>query len=227
MARPDRTLASIASLLFAAGTVLALVGCDEPPPTASQDDGRPVHGVVVHRELQSDFPDQVGEIRSHVESDLGFKISGRIVARLVELGAVVHNGDVLALLDDQDQRNQLVTAQADLAAAQATLTQSAAEELRQAHLLADGWATQARYDSALQARDSALASVRAAQARQRLAEDQLGYATLRAPEDGAISAIGSEPGQVVSAGQMVVRLARLDQKDAHGSPFSLNRTIPT
>jgi RND family efflux transporter MFP subunit len=190
-----------------------LVGCDGRD-AAPEAEIRPVRAIMARAEAWSEFPSQVGEIRAHVESDLGFKIAGRVVERKADLGAIVRKGDVLARLNEQDQRNQLTAAQADVAAAQATLVQAAAEERRQAKVLSRGLVSQAVYDSALRARDTARAAVRAAEAKRRLAEDQLGYAVLYAPEDGAISAIGAEAGQVVAAGQMVVRLANLEKKDA-------------
>jgi RND family efflux transporter MFP subunit len=190
-----------------------LVGC-EGQDAAPEVEIRPVRATVARSEAWSEAPSQVGEIRAHVESDLGFKIAGRVLERTVDLGAMVRKGDVLARLDEQDQRNQLGAAQADVAAAQARLVQAEAEERRQAQILSRGLVSQSVYDAALQARDSARAAVRAAEAKRRLAEDQLGYAVLHAPEDGAISAIGAEPGQVVAAGQMVVRLANLEKKDA-------------
>lgn len=198
--------------LALAGCML-LAGCDGEK-AAPEAEVRPVRTVVARSETWSDLPSQVGEIRSHAESDLGFKIAGKVIERPVDLGAIVRKGDVLARLDEQDERNHRTAAQADLASAQAGLVQAEADERRQSQLLASGWTTQARYDSARKALDAARASVRAAEAKLSLAEDQLGYAVLRAPEDGAISAVGAEAGQVVAAGQMVVRIADLGRKDA-------------
>lgn len=211
MTTPRKRLCRISALGLSACIVLA--GCDgkDDPPKAEV---RPVRTIVARSEAWSELPSQVGEIRSHAESDLGFKISGKVIERTADLGDVVRKGDVLARLDQQDERNRHAAAEADLASARASLIQSEADERRQSRLLADGWATQSKYDTALKARDAARAAVRAAEAKLRLAEDQLGYAVLRAPEDGAISAVGVEAGQVVAAGQMVVRLADLDRKDA-------------
>lgn len=190
-----------------------LSGCDDQSHQ-TDDSVRPVRSVVAKMEPHVLMPSQVGEIRAHVESDLGFKISGRILERKADLGDMVHKGQLLARLSEEDQRNQLQVTIADVAAARASLDQAEAEERRQAQLRQSGWATQARYESALQARDTARANLRAAEARRRQAEDTRSYAELRAPEDGAISAVGAEAGQVVNAGQIVLRLARLDQKDA-------------
>jgi len=200
--------------LAAAGLALGLLaGCDEAKPPA-EPGIRPVRAEVARVVSLRDFPLLVGEVKPHFESDLGFKVGGRVAWRLNHIGAAVKRGQVVARLDEQDQRNQLATAQADLASARASLAQAASEEKRQDTLRRDGWATQARYEAALQARDSAAAAVRAAGARLKLSQDQLGYTELRAPADGVISAFGAEAGQVVAAGQMVLRLARLDHKDA-------------
>ncbi|PKU24685.1 efflux RND transporter periplasmic adaptor subunit [Telmatospirillum siberiense] len=190
-----------------------LAGCDGST-SAPEPEIRPVRTQKIHYQSLADLPSLVGDIRPHYESDLGFKISGRVLVRSVQLGTIVHKGQVLATLDDQDQRNQLRASSADLASAQATLDQAAAEERRQIALHQDGWATQAKLESARQARQTAEAAAAAAAAKLRLAKDQLDYATLRAPEDGAVTQLGAEAGQVVSAGQLVARLARLDRKDA-------------
>ena len=200
-----------AALLVSLGA-LSLAACDKAEPQTP--DIRPVRTTVVHSRILDEFPSQVGEIRSHSESDLGFKIAGRLLDRKVDLGAFVHKGDVLAQLDERDQMNQLTAAIADVTAARATLAQAEPEAGRQAKLRAEGWASQAKYEAAIQGRDAARAALEAAQARARVAEDQHSYAVLRAPEDGVISAVSAEPGQVVTAGQMIVRLARLDNKDA-------------
>jgi RND family efflux transporter MFP subunit len=201
------------AFLFGVVSCALLVGCEEQN-VAPEAEVRPVRTAVARSEAWSDLPSQVGEIRSRSESDLGFKIAGKVIERSVDLGATVRKGDVLARLDEKDERNQWDAAHAELASAQASFVQANADERRQAELLSDGWTTRSRYDSALKARDAAHAAVRAARAKLRLAEDQLGYTVLRAPKDGAISVIGVEAGQVVTPGQMVVRLANLERKDA-------------
>jgi len=206
----NRRLAAV--LLLALGVPLA-AGCDEKAEEQTAEIST-VRTLVVRRQVLSEFPSQVGEIRSHAESDLGFKIAGRILERKVDLGAIVRRGDILAQLDEQDQKNQLTAALADVTAARARLAQAESDAERQGKLRADGWATQAKLEDAIQGRDTARAALAAVEAKARAAGDQHGYAILRAPEDGAISAVSAEAGQVVAAGQMVVRLASLDKKDA-------------
>lgn len=199
--------------VFGLAGALLLAGCDGKPSPAPAE-RRPAKAVAVHFQAVGGLDRLVGEVRPHFESDLGFQIAGRVLERRVQLGDGVRRGQVLATLDPRDVQNQLHVSEANLASARASLVQTAAEDRRQSALYRDGWVARSALDVARQAHDSAAASVRAAEAQLRLARDQLGYAELRAPEDGAITALGVEAGQVVSAGQMVVRLARLDQRDA-------------
>jgi RND family efflux transporter MFP subunit len=208
------------------GIVLLLAGsgflsaCDEP---AKQETVvRPVRTVQVAYVDQPVVADQVGEIEPHYESDLGFRIGGQVAERHAELGQVLKKGQIIARLDDQDQRNQLAEAEADLAAAQATLVQATSDAKRKEKLYADGWATAPDYEAAEKTMASAEASVKAAEAKLQLARDQRTYAKLAVPYDGVVTALGAEAGQVVSAGQMIARVARLDRKDA---VFSLSQSL--
>jgi RND family efflux transporter MFP subunit len=130
------------------------------------------------------------------------------------VGATVKSGDLLAQLDDQDYRNKASSAETDVTAAQAVLTEASAAEGRLRHLLENGNTTRANYDVALKNLRSAEAKLEAAQAGLKLANDQIQYCALRADFDGIITAVGAESGQVVNVGQMVVRLAKPDDKDA-------------
>jgi len=200
------------SVSAALAVLLLLAGCDKAPDTVAEV--RPVKTMTAIQEVLSDLPSQVGDVRPHFESDLGFKLGGKVLWRVTELGGTVRKGDVVARLDEQDQRNQLLAAEADRVAAEANVARTESEERRQARLRQDGWATAPAYESAVQARDTARASLKAVDAKLQLARDQLAYATLRAPQDGVITALGAEAGQVVAAGQMMVRLARTDLTDA-------------
>lgn len=193
---------------------LAVSACDQHADTPPAPEPRPVISEVLTYRDPAPLSRLVGEIRPHYESDLGFKIGGRLVDRPVELGILVRKGQILARLDLRDERNQDLAARADVTAAQAGLTQAAAEEQRQITLHASGWAAQAKLDSARQARENAQAALAAAKARRRLAADRIDDTVLRAPEDGTITETLAEAGQVVAAGQTVLRLARLDRKDA-------------
>lgn len=210
---PIRSLAMVAIALLAGVGVYAFWPSGstvaEAPPEI-----RPVRTVVVDPQPIDDDRQAVGEIRPRQESDLGFRVSGKVVSRAVDLGVSVKAGDLLARLDEQDFQNKLRAAEADVASAEAVLTEAQSNEDRQSQLLAKGVTTRSNYDAALRNKRSAEAKLESARAALDLAKDQLKYAELRADFDGIVTGIGAEPGQVVNVGQMVVRLAKPDQVDA-------------
>ena|SRR5258706_14432271 len=126
---------------------MILVGCGKKE--AAEPDIRPVRTVTVEPGDGTERTTLTGEIRARYESDLGFRIDGKIIERPVDVGSTVKNGDVLARLDPQPRQKDLQSARADAASAQATLTRDQATEARQAELLKDGFATRATYDNAL------------------------------------------------------------------------------
>jgi RND family efflux transporter MFP subunit len=200
------------SRLMNLALALAVAACSEAAPQAPEL--RPVRTIAADPRPLDDERRAIGEIRPRHESDFGFRVSGKVVARAVDVGATARRGDLLARLDDQDYRNKLRSAEADLAAAEAALIEAQSAEARSRQLLSSGVTTRALYDAALKNLRSAEAKVEAARAALDLARDQLGYAELRADFDGIVTAVGAEPGQVVNVGQMIVRLARPGEKDA-------------
>jgi RND family efflux transporter MFP subunit len=198
--------------LLSLGLALFVVGCAEAAPR--EPEVRPVRTLVVDPKPIDDDRRVVGEVRPRYESDLGFRVAGKVVARLVDVGASVRKGDVLARLDTQDYRNKMKSAQSDIVAAQATLIEAQGAEARLRHLLANGHTTRANYDAALKNMRSAEAKDDAACIAMEMARDQLSYGELHADFDGIVTAVGAEPGQVINVGQMAVRLARPDERDA-------------
>ena len=100
----------------------------------------------------------IGEVKPRYESDLSFRVAGKVLSRLVDVGASVTQGDTLATLDTQDYQNRLRSAEADVSSAEAALVEAQGAEARQAKLLKDGWTPKATYDAALR-------NLRAAEAR--------------------------------------------------------------
>jgi RND family efflux transporter MFP subunit len=174
---------------------------------------RPVRTIVVEPKPIDEGRRAVGEVKPRYESDLSFRVAGKLVSRLVDVGAVVKQGDTLATLDAQDYQNRLRSAEADVVASEAALVEVKAREGRLAKLLKDGWTPQANYDAAKRDLRSAEAKLAAAKASLDLARDQLRYTELKADFDGIITTVGAEVGQNVAAGQMVVKLARPGEKD--------------
>ena len=185
---------------------------------------RPVRTVVVEPQRIDADRQVVGEVKPRYESDLSFRVAGKVLVRRVDVGASVKQGDTLAALDTQDFQNRLRSAEADVASAEAELVETQGNEARKAKLLKDGFTPQATYDTALRNLRSAEARRASAKANLDLTRDQLRYTELKADFDGVITAVGAEPGQNVNAGQMVVKLARPDDKDA---VFSIAETAFT
>lgn len=198
--------------LLCIGLALSAAACGETTPR--QSEVRPVRTLVVEPRPIEDDRRAVGEVRARHESDLGFRVSGKVVSRLVDVGVIVKKGDLLARLDDQDYRNRLKSAEADIAAADAVLEESRNAEARQRQLLTTGATTRSNYDAAVKNLRSNEAKLVSARAAMELAKDQLRYAELKAEFDGIVTSIGAEPGQIVNVGQMVVRLAQPNEKDA-------------
>ena len=194
------------------GLAGAVSGCGQEAPKTVEV--RPVRTVVVDPKPIADDSRAVGEIKPRQESDLGFRVSGKLIARLADVGVSVAKGETLARLDEQDTSNKLKSAEADVVAAQAVLTEAKGAEDRLKQLLATGTTTRTNYDAALKNFRSAEAKLDSAKAALSLAKDQLRYTELRADFDGIVTAVGAEPGQVINTGQMIVRLAPPKEKDA-------------
>src|SRR5437667_10363559 len=155
-----------------------------------------------------------GTIGARVESNLGFRVAGKIVERLVNVGEQVKAGQPLMRIDETDLRLALTAKRNAVAAARATVVQTDADERRYANLVNDGWTSRQRYEQAKAASDTANAQLAATEAEARVAENQATYSVLVADANGTVIQTLGEPGQVVSAGQPVVRLAQAGPREA-------------
>lgn len=175
---------------------------------------RPIRTVTVERGTDGETVSLTGQVRAKDQASLAFRLDGRMVRRLVNVGDVLKAGEIVAQLDPQDEQNALRTAQANLASAEAVLTQARLTFGRQQQLLAGGWTPRAKFDEAQQALLGAEAQVDGARAQVGIAQDQLNYTVLLADAPGVVTATGAEPGEVVRAGQMIVNVARQGGRDA-------------
>ncbi len=155
-----------------------------------------------------------GEISARVESDLSFRVSGRIVERLADVGSLVKRGQVLARMDAEEQKADLEVATANLQSALAQQTQAQLAFDRQQNLFRTQVTTRAALDQAQEALLTAQGSVKSAQAQLDTAQDALSYTELRADSDGVITARNAEVGQVAQAAQLVFTLAHDGPRDA-------------
>ncbi len=202
-------------LAIAAVSVLALAACNEAvTKTDTKPQGRPVLVEKVAYAPVTPERSFVASIRPRHESDLAFRVAGKVALRMVDIGATVKAGDALATLDATDLTLQREQAQAELGAAKGTLAQAQAEMKRVADLRGRGWSTESTADARRAALEEAQGRVARAERAVTLAGNALDYTTLRADADGIVTSLAIEPGQVVAAGQAVVRVARTAEREA-------------
>jgi RND family efflux transporter MFP subunit len=193
--------------------VIALAGCNEIAAEKGAP-GRPVLVATVHYEASSPERSFVGTIRPRIETDMGFRVPGKVAKRLVEVGQTVEVGQPLATLDEVDLKLQAEQAEAEFRAATGVLGQAAASEQRAKDLRAKGWTTDAQMDQARAAADEARARLNRAERSVELTRNSLSYANLVADTRGVVTATLVEPGQVVASGQTAIRVARFAEKEA-------------
>jgi RND family efflux transporter MFP subunit len=155
-----------------------------------------------------------GIIAARVQSDLGFRVPGKILQRLVDTGQAVKRGQPLMRIDPADLRLALRAHEEAVAAATARARQTADDEARYRGVVSAGAVSRSAYDQVEAAAESARAELNAAKARADVARNEMSYATLLADADGVVVETLAEPGQVVGAGQVVVRVAHAGQREA-------------
>jgi membrane fusion protein, multidrug efflux system len=213
--------------VVALAPALMLAACQREAETATPT-ARPVRTATVEKRQAGQPLTFTGRIAAEDEVNLAFRISGRLVENSSKLGDRVQSGQSIARLEPQNELNTLRQAQAGLAAAQGQLTQARNHFERQQTLLAQGWTTRANYDVATQAQQTAQSQVDAAEAQLHTAHDLVSFTELKADAPGVITAVGPSAGEVVQAGQMIVRLARKDGRDAiFDVPAQLLRSAPS
>jgi RND family efflux transporter MFP subunit len=205
----SRLLAGV-SLAFLA---IVLAGCNELAAQKAEP-ARPVLVAEVHYEAESPERSFVGTIKPRIETDMGFRVPGKVAKRLVEVGETVEIGQPLATLDEVDLKLQAEQAEAEFRAATGVLAQATAAETRAKDLRAKGWATDAQFDQAKASADEARARFNRAERSVELTNNSLSYATLLADTRGVVTATLIDAGQVVASGQTAIRVARFAEKEA-------------
>lgn len=198
-----------AGLLLVA--VLALAGCSRPQP--AEEPLRAVKVMAVGTSAYDTEPEFAGEVRARIESRLGFRVAGKITRRQAELGQHVQAGQVLAQLDPQDYRLAAEAARAQHAAALTNRDLAVADLKRYRGLREQNFISAAELERRESTYKAAQAQLEQAQAQMASQGNQAQYTTLVADVPGIITAIEAEPGQVVSAGTPVVRIAQDGARD--------------
>lgn len=203
-----------AALAATAMGFAAVTGCEKV--NGEQTKQEPVRLVRVTKVGASAPLQQLsfsGEVRARYETVLSFRVGGKLIDRNVEVGTLVKPGQALARLDPKDLQLGVRAQQAELAAAQSELRLAEADYKRFKELLEKRFISEAEFDRRETALQSARQRVAAAGAETNQARNQAGYTALVAEHAGVVTAINAEIGQVVAAGQPVVRVARLDEKE--------------
>jgi RND family efflux transporter MFP subunit len=192
---------------------LGFAGCE----SAHESDPRTGIQFVQVATVQSAGPSErafTGVVTARVQSNLGFRVPGKVVQRLVNIGDFVRRGQALMRIDGNDLELAIAAKDAAVASAKARAIQTAADEGRYRTLLDAGVATRQNYDQVKAAADTARAELRQAKAEAQVADNEGGYSVLTADADGVVTDTLAEPGQVVAAGQTVVKLAHDGPREA-------------
>lgn len=203
---------SLAVSALAAASLAGLAACTPENQTAEKPK-RQVEAVQLKSRETADQISITGEISARVQSDLSFRVSGRITERLVDVGDHVSNGQTLARIDPEEQKADLQVALATLQSAQAQQVQAQQAFDRQQSLFNTGVTTRAALDQAQEAQLTAQGTVQSAQAQVDTARDALEQTELKADADGVITARNAEVGQVAQAAQLVFTLAHDGPRD--------------
>jgi RND family efflux transporter MFP subunit len=172
-----------------------------------------VRAGVVERSVQAERS-FTGIVAARVESDLGFRVPGKVLERLVDTGQTVKRGQPLMRIDPTDLRLAMRAHEEAVTAARARARQTAEDEVRYRNLVSSRAVSASEYDQARAAAESARADLNAAAARADVARNETRYAVLLADADGVVVETLAEPGQVVAAGQAVVRVAHAGRREA-------------
>lgn len=191
----------------------ALAACGERTPTDPRTEAPLVRAAIVEGAAPASRS-FTGTVAARVQSDLGFRVSGKVLVRLVDVGQTVKRGQPLMRLDPIDLKLAAAAQEQAVAAARARAQQMADDEARYRDLRGTGAISASAYDQVKAAADAAKAHLSAAEAQADVARNASRYTELVAEGDGVVMETLAEPGQVVSAGQPVVRLARAGRREA-------------
>lgn len=212
-------MSGMSKVFFTLGLTVAamsLAGCDSSASSANNDPRlqAPLVRIAEAQSVEKAERGFTGVVAARVESNLTFRVAGKVTDRLVDAGQTVRPGQPLMRLDRTDYEHAVVAQRGKVAAAKAALAQAAADEARYQALVKSGAVSKSAYDRAKAEADSAKALLDAAEAQLSVAENEDHYSTLVADAGGLVMETLAEPGQFVAAGQVVMRLAQAGPREA-------------
>jgi RND family efflux transporter MFP subunit len=210
---PRSAFGAAARTLVFSGAFVLLAACggagEEVPAEV-----RPVRTLTIENRDSSGNIVLTGRVQSQSEVNQAFRLDGQLIERTVEIGDTVRKGQLLARLDSQNEESGLQSAQAQLVAAQVLLVDARNNFVRMRDLVADAAVSRAAFDNAEAVLKTSEARVQSAQSQVELAQNRLGFTRLYADVGGIVTARGPDAGEVVSAGRMIVQIARVGALDA-------------
>ncbi len=202
------------ALMAPALAALALLAACQRPVDTPVPEIRPVRALTIETRAAGSTVSITGTVQAQNEINQSFRIDGRLIERTVEVGDRVRKGQLIARLDPQNEESNLQSVQAQLSAAQARRVEAQSNFERMSDLVAEAAVSRAQFEQAEALRKTAQSQVEAAQSQLQLARNRLSYTRLASTVDGVVTARGPEPGEVVSAGRMIVQVAREGARDA-------------
>jgi RND family efflux transporter MFP subunit len=211
--RPMKKMNFSYAALVVTALVVSLAGCSPKQEADPRTKPELVRVVEVSSSSGSDLA-FTGVVSARIESDLGFRVPGKITKRLVDSGQFVRAGQLLMTIDRTDYIHAITARTESVSAAKAKAVQAAADEARYRPLVKSGAVSASIYDQIKAASDAARADLAAAEAQEQVARDEGSYSQLVADADGVVIETLVEPGQVVAAGQTVIKLAHSGPREA-------------
>ena len=214
------------AVFVALGALLLLSACKRADEVAAPEI-RPVRVTTIESRATNGVVSLTGTVQAQTEINLAFRIDGRLIDRSVDIGDTVKPGQLIARLDSQNEETSVLSARAQLAAARAQLVEARNNHARMRDLVAESAVSRATFDQAVAMLKTAESQVDSVQAQLTLALNRLSYTRLVSEVAGVVTARGPEPGDVVSAGRMIVQVAREGARDAvFGVPAQLKDIAP-
>ena len=201
------------AVFVALGALLLLSACKRADDVAAPEI-RPVRVTTIESRATNGVVSLTGTVQAQTEINLAFRIDGRLIERTVDIGDTVKPGQLVARLDSQNEETGVQSVRAQLAAARAQLVEARNNHARMRDLVAEAAVSRALFDQAVASLKTAESQVDSVQSQLTLALNRLSYTRLVSDVAGVVTARGPEPGEVVSAGRMIVQVAREGARDA-------------
>lgn len=212
MSSPSRTRLRMSSLTLLGATLLTLAGCSEEK-AETKEVVRPVKVIEIAQTHDTRMLNYSGSVRARVEMNLGFRINGKISERLVDIGERVRAGDLLARIDPADYALSVLSAKASLDAAERQVETTELARNRAEQLFAKNVSPKSALEQAVLSYSQAVATRDSARSVLDQAKNQVSYTDLKSDQNGIVTAINADVGQVVGSGTPVVTVAVDGEKE--------------